>query len=200
MSELRRVFDIDIDVSSKAKRDSYGTRAMIYNKDLERVMPHPSGIYMEPVPIDSVTGLCAFDYEYGNQMGFSKIDILTNSAYDSFLSKEELYEAIEREPDWKLLENTKFVEGLPHIGKHAELVRMVCPKSIEELADILALIRPGKQEYVKFYRKNPALVRKNLYLRPRNGGAYFKKSHAICYAVMIVAVMNKKSVVAGIEF
>lgn len=188
-----RIFDIDIDVNSDCNREDFGTRGMIYNESLGRVLPHPAAVYLEPVPIDDITGLCAFDYEYGDEHGFIKVDMLTNKSYDLFKSKEEVIRAANTEPDWSLMEDEEFVTKLPQLANSAEIIRRIKPKSIQELADVLALIRPAKNHLVNAYIKNPKLVRVNLYRKPINGGAYFKKAHAISYAVMIVAVMNKLS-------
>ena len=186
-----RVFDVDIDVNSSVDRNEYGIRAMIYNKETERVMPHPSGVYLEEVPVDELTGFCAFDYEYGDANGYMKVDILTNKSYDLFRTKEQLLEALEIEPNWDSLMDESFVAKLPHIGTNFEIVRKIKPKNIEELADLVALIRPAKIQYIQSYLTNKASIRRRLYLKPSDGSPYFKKSHAIAYAMMIAAVMNK---------
>lgn len=193
MSEERRIFDVDIDIKSNVSREKFGVRAMVYNKTTSKILPHPSGVYIEPVPVDEKTGLCAFDYEYGNELGFMKVDILSNSSYDMFTSKEDLLYHLNKEPDWDLLKDEEFVKSLPHVGKYHDLLVMMEPTSVEELADILALIRPAKLKYLKQYKDNPKKVRKNLYKRPPDGSAYFKRSHAISYAVMITAIMNKRT-------
>lgn len=188
---MRSIFDVDIDVAPDTDKKLFGTPAMVYNEKTERIAPHPSGVYLEPVPIDKVTGLCAFDYEYGNEHGFMKVDVLNNSVYTEFESKEEVRECLEKEPDWNDFLDEKLVSKLPHIGKHYELVLELKPKSIEDLADILALIRPGKIEFLDEYMEDKIRVRKKLY--KRSSGMYFKKSHAVSYACMIVALLNKRT-------
>jgi len=187
---MRSIFDIDIDVAPKTDKTKYGVPAMIYNEDLKRVAAHPSGVYLEPVPIDPLTNLAAFDYEYGNEKGFMKVDVLNNSVYSEFNSKADVLKCLEIEPDWDYLKDENIVKSLPHIGKHYDLIKKIQPKSVEELADVLALIRPGKIDQIDNYIKDKAKVRKNLY--KRSGGMYFKKSHAISYAVMIVVILNKR--------
>lgn len=198
MSSTRRTFDVDIDVNSNCNRDDYGTRAMVYNEETQRILPHPSGVYLEDVPVDDVTGLCAFDYKYGDDAGFSKVDILTNKSYDLFKSKEDLSRAVQGEVDWKWLMDEEFVSKLPHIANHYDTLVKIQPNSVEELADTIALIRPAKIGLIEQYRKNTPAVRRRLYSRPLDGTAYFKKSHAIAYALMIVAVMNKLKNPSGI--
>lgn len=188
--QIRRSFDVDVDVASNTDRSSIGTRAIVYNEDTKRVLPHPSGVYLETVPIDNLTGNAAFDYKDGDAVGFYKVDILTNTVYDSFSSKEDLLLSAEKEPDWSLLQKPSVVDKLPHLSKHVEFVSEMKPTSVMELADCLALIRPGKIHLIDDYREDKERTRKRLYARPKHG-VYFKKSHAVSYAVMIVAVLNK---------
>lgn len=188
--DVRRAFDIDIDVRSSIDRTLYGTRAIVYNETTKKILPHPSGVYIENVPVDALTGNAAFDYNRGDEVGLYKVDILTNTTYDVFKDKDDLLAHMNIEPDWSLLERQNVVEKLPHIAKHYELVSKVSPRSVIELADCLALIRPGKIHLLDEYLEDAEHVRRRLYLRPREG-IYFKKSHAVSYALMIVCVLNK---------
>lgn len=193
MSNSINMFDIDIDVAPKSctDRSVYGVRAMVYNAEQEKILPHPSGVYLEEVPVDELTGLCAFDHKYGNEGGFIKADILSNSAYDKFNNKAEVMKMAGLEPDWNMLGDRRIVEKLPHIGSHYDELVEVNVRSIDDLADFLALIRPGKLHLVDAYLENKKSIRPQLYKRPANGKPYFKKSHAYSYAMMIIALMNK---------
>lgn len=188
---MRSIFDIDIDTASSTDKSLYGIPAMIYNEEQERIAPHPSGVYLEDVPIDHKTNLCSFDYKYGDDNGFMKVDVLHNSVYDVFTSKEEVLTASEGDIDWSVLSDRSVVESLPHIAKHYDTIQKVKPKSVEDLADVLALIRPGKISLLDSYIKNKKQTRRNLYKRPATG-MYFKKSHAISYALMIKTLIYKK--------
>lgn len=190
----RRVFDIDIDVAPGLDRDKIGTRAMVYNEEQEKILPHPSGVYLEPVPVDELTGLCAFDHKYGDDQGYLKVDILTNTTYGKFQTKSELLQAADKEPDWSLLLNERVVADLPHLPNHMDVLRRLRPQSVEDLADVLAIIRPGKIHLLDAYEANKESVRRELYRRSSNGKPYFKKSHAISYAVMIVAALNQGNI------
>ena len=188
---IRSEFDVDIDVRPDTDRTLYGVRAMVYNEKTEKILPHPSGVYIEDVPVDALTGLCAFDYKYGSEKGFMKIDLLNNTAYEGFKNKEEVLDAVHGDVDWSLLKDPDVVRELPHIGNHFDLVSKVEPKSIEDLADVLALIRPAKKDLVDDYIKDKKRIRRTLYKRPREDLNYFKKSHAVSYAMMIVCCMYK---------
>lgn len=191
MSE-HHVGDIDIDVKSHTVKDQYGVRAMIYDPEKKQIRPHPSGYYVKDnIPVDPESGLASIDFKDAEQKGFQKIDLLTNSSYDMFESKQEILDTLNKEPDWSLLKDEKFVRTLPHIANHFELVSIIEPKSIQELADTLALMRPGKQHLIDSYLEDPDKTRPNLYRKPKKGFR-FKRSHAVAYACMIVCVMNKK--------
>ena len=177
-------FDIDIDVAPNTKKEKYGIKASLYNRDLERFLSHPSGLYINNVPIDPLTGRCAIPYDDPNTDRFFKVDLLTNTTYKNFNSKQEVLNALEANIDWNLLKQRNFVGQLPHLSKHFELVRRVEPSSIDDLADLLALIRPGKQHLIDEYLLDKEIARSKLYQRP-SSGAYFKKSHAYAYALSI---------------
>jgi hypothetical protein len=183
-------FDVDIDVPGHTDKEKFGVRGIIYDRDHKRIQPHPSAHYLDTnIPVDGITGMAAIDYEEAEELGYIKVDLLTNTAYNRFKSKEEVLEALNREPDWDMFLNPKVVEKLPHLARWGEILEELRPRSIEDLADILALIRPGKSGLIHEYKKNKEKVRKILYSKPKKG-MYFKKSHAIAYAAMIVCVLN----------
>lgn len=189
-----KVGDIDIDVKSHTDKDKYGVRAIIYDPEKKEVRPHPSGYYYDDnIPVDKITGNASIDHKEAESLGYQKVDLLTNTAYDSFKTKQEVLDCINREPDWNLLKDESFVKHLPHIGNHFDLVNQISPISIDELADVLALIRPGKKHLLEAYLKNKERTRLNLYRKPKKG-FYFKRSHSIAYSIQIVCLMNKKNV------
>jgi hypothetical protein len=52
---------------------------------------------------------------------------------------------METEPLWDLLLQDDFVNLLFHVNGHGSILRQMVPKSIEELAAVLAMIRPAKR-------------------------------------------------------
>lgn len=196
---MRRLFDVDIDVAPGVDRTTLGVRAMVYNKETEKILPHAAGVYFRDIPVDPLTGNSAIDYETADELGYPKADILNNSAYSMFSTKEEVILFMNMPPKWESLVDPVMVSKLPHIGKHLELIQKIAPTSIIELADCLALIRPGKIHLIDDYLKNKKVTRKNLYVKPKSG-IYFKKSHAISYACMIICVMNKINNPSGVDW
>lgn len=155
------------------------------------LVKHNCGHYFQTIPVDKVTGLAAIPYEEAQVLGYFKIDFLHASVLDTFNSKEEMRELIEREPDWSILQDPAQVLKLFHISKHHEMLAQIKPKSVQQLADCLALIRPGKRHLTRRYLqdKNDLETRRMLYQRSADG-YYFKKSHAISYALTIVLQLH----------
>lgn len=192
MTVVRRTFDVDIDVKGGLDKSMYGVRCAIYDPETEKIRPHPSGVIIEDVPKDPITGMACLDYKECDRLGLYKLDILNNNSYNIFKDQDEMNRYRDMPPDFELLQIENICSQLPHIGKHYDLVMKVKPDSIEMVADVLALMRPGKLHLMDDYmnEKKRAITRDNLYREGQNG-MYFKKSHAISYAVMIVTIMNK---------
>lgn len=192
----RLPFDIDIDVQSSFDKRSYGKPIPIYDEERKRITGHPSGVLIgdDTPDLDPVSGLVPIDYKELDDLGFVKVDLLSNTAYDSYHSKAEIYSLLEREDEipWHKLRSKEYVDSLPHVRGNYLYVSELEPKSIEDLADLLALIRPGKSELIPRYIKEKEVVRKSLYKRPSNGQMFFKKSQAIAYATMVCLLMLKR--------
>lgn len=160
--------------------------SMIKDNDLVK---HPCGYYFQEMPVDPITKLAAIPYEEAEVLGYFKLDFLHLSPLDYVSSKQEIRELIHQEPDWSLLEDERVIVRLFQISKHAELIKLLHPTSIQELADSIALIRPGKKHLIPAYLRNKDGIRPELYKRV-SSGYYFKKSHAISYALTIVLQLH----------
>jgi len=66
-------------------------------------------------------------------------------------------------------------------------VQKLQPKSIEQLAAVLAIIRPAKRQLMY---KDWNEIMKQVWVKPTDGSYFFKKSHAVAYAQAIVVQMN----------
>lgn len=182
--------DIDIDLKSDFKLERVFKNAIpasTVEKDRE-LKRHLVGAYFQKIPKDPISNLAAIPYEEAEELGYLKIDFLNLGLLNSFESRDEVLHFARKEPNWNRLKEKAFVEQLFHISKHYEMVSKVQPTSILELADILALIRPGKTILLDKYLKNKKLARKELYMK--RVASDLRKSHAIAYAVNIVINMN----------
>ena len=138
--------DVDIDLHSSVNASSVfpsAVKASLYKDG--KLTPHPCGLYFQKMPIDPIIGLSAIPYEQAEELGCFKIDFLHVHVYDHFTSRDEITELLKIDPDWGLLEIPSVVASLFQVAKHHELLSQVKPRSILELADCLALIRPQKR-------------------------------------------------------
>lgn len=147
---------------------------------------HPSGVYFQDVPTDPFTGLCSIPYKDSAELGYFKIDFLNNTLYRDVRDEDHLDELVNKEPDWLLLEYREIVKMLVHIGDHFGIVQRIKPKSVDDLAVVLALMRPGKRHLLNLDRETID----NEIWKPNPDGFTFKRAHAIAYAISIVVQMN----------
>lgn len=181
--------DVDIDLRTDfnpRKLFPWPRAALVKNGELS---PHPCGVYPQRIPTDHLTGLASIPYKEAEDLGYIKLDFLHLTVYDHFKSREEIEALIEIEPDWGLLTIPEEQKKLFQLSNHGEILSAIKPKNIEELADVLALIRPGKKQYVKMYNAQKAATRRILYAKDESGYS-FKKSHAIAYAMVIVLQLH----------
>lgn len=151
---------------------------------------HPCGHYLQNMPVDSHTSLAAIPHKEAEQFGFFKFDFLHIWPLDYFSSKSEIRALLRKEPDWTLLEDPAQVAKCFQIGNQSELVTQIKPRSIQEMADCIALIRPGKSRLIQKYLKDKQGTRKELYTREETGPYSFKKGHALAYAHTIVLCLH----------
>lgn len=178
--------DIDIDLGDRERLLSVidHTKASIRKDEIKK---HNTGIYVTDIPYDPINDMSALDYELAEERGYFKLDILNVHVYNQIQDENHLIQLM-RDPDWSLLNNSKFVEQLIHLGNHYNTLRKMPEpvNSIPRLAMFLAVIRPGKKHLIG---KSWNEVAKTIW--DREEGTYtFKKSHAVAYAHLVVVHMN----------
>ncbi len=178
--------DIDIDLGDREKLLSVidHTKASIRKDEIKK---HNTGIYVTDIPYDPINDMSALDYELAEERGYFKLDILNVHVYNQIQDENHLIQLM-RDPDWSLLNNSKFVEQLIHLGNHYNTLRKMPEpvNSIPRLAMFLAVIRPGKKHLIG---RTWNEVAKTIW--DREEGTYtFKKSHAVAYAHLVVVHMN----------
>lgn len=180
--------DIDLDLRPDFNPDSIFDIIHASMNEDGVLRKHPAGVYFQHIPTDKVTELSAIPYKQAEEVGYLKVDMLHLSLLKDFKNKAEIRKLINREPNWKLLEDETIVSQLFHIGNHFDVVKMVKPRSVEALSDILALIRPGKRNLLDAYLKSPEAIRPELYTKRINSD--MRKSHTIPYALLIVLQLH----------
>ena len=124
--------------------------------------------------------------KYGTVAGIiTVIALLAGCAQTRVLNKLE--ELISKEPNWDLLLDEKVVKKLFHIHDHIDILRKLQPRSVEQLAAVLAIIRPAKRQLLE---ETWQQIEQKVWQKPVDGTYYFKKSHAISYAILIVMQLN----------
>ena len=161
------------------------TPATIEKED--KVEKHKTGVYFHAVPEHPVTGHASLDYKKAEDRGYFKIDCLNVNIYKYVSSEQELVELMIQEPDWDMLEDKKTVDQLFHLNGHFSIVSKLKPKTIEQLAAVLAIIRPAKRYLLNQTWQD---IDEHVWEKPADGSYFFKKSHAVAYAQAIVVQMN----------
>jgi len=148
---------------------------------------HNSGVYCTSIPVNPLTGTASFDYKEAEQRGYFKIDFLNVSVYNDVRDEAHLNQLMETEPLWDLLLEDDFTEKLFHVNGHGSILREMKPQSVEQLAAVLAVIRPAKRYLIG---KDWSEIEAEVWQKPDGDEYYFKKAHAIAYAHVIVVQMN----------
>jgi hypothetical protein len=64
---------------------------------------------------------------------------------------------------------------------------MTQPTSVEQLAAVLAMIRPAKRYLIG---KDWETILSEVWIKPENDEFYFKKAHGCSYAMLVIVHMN----------
>jgi hypothetical protein len=179
--------DIDIDFADRSialKKFKHVVAAIEDNCTFKK---HNTGVYCTSVPYNPITGISTINYKDAEARGYFKIDFLNVGVYEGVKDKLHLKKLMETEPLWDLLEQDDFSNLLFHINGHGSILRQMKPKSISQLAAVLAMIRPAKRYLIG---KDWDTVMMEVWTKPTNDEYYFKKAHAIAYSAAIVVQMN----------
>jgi hypothetical protein len=179
--------DIDIDFADRTKALVLFDHVTAAIEDNGTYKKHNTGVYCTSIPYNPITGLSTIDYKQAEDRGYFKIDFLNVGVYEGVKNKEHLKKLLETEPLWDLLLEDEFTQNLFHVNGHGSILRQSKPKSIEELAAVLAMIRPAKRYLIG---KEWSTVMTEIWKKPENDEYYFKKAHAVAYAAAIVVHMN----------
>lgn len=150
-----------------------------------RANKHPSGVYFQNIPVHPIDKMSAYDYIEASEHGFFKIDFLKNSIYEEIKDEAHLDRLLAIEPVWELFENQMILSQLAQVSDQHAILSKFKPKSIEELAICLALVRPGKRYLIN---KPYEQILQEIW-KPTDQ-YYYKKSHSIAYAASIVVQLN----------
>ena len=152
---------------------------------------HNTGVYVQPIPINPLTGYANIDYKTAEDRGYFKIDFLNVSAYQGVRNEDHLVQLLNTEPLWDLLHEKEVCDQLFHVNGYHTLLNALTPKTIEELAMVLAMIRPGKKHLIPICQDQGfQAIKDEIWVKPINDSYTFKKSHGHSYAALIIVQLN----------
>ena len=178
--------DIDIDFADRKKALEVINHRVASRIDAGELKPHNTGIYLQDQSVRAPDLLCEVPYDVDVEGRF-KIDFLNASLYTGVQNRAHLKRLADQEPLWDLLEQDDFVNLLFHVNGHGSILRQMKPTSIEQLAAVLAMIRPAKRYLIG---KDWTTVMNEIWTKPTTDEYFFKKSHATAYAAAVVVQMN----------
>lgn len=176
--------DIDIDFPD---RNTILSKLQHRVARLDSGKKHNTGIYVTEIPSNPVDNLATIDYKTAEERGYFKLDFLNVSIYKDVVNEAHLIRLMEKEPLWQLLEYKEFSDQVFHLNGHSELLTQLKPQSVEQLAAVLAMIRPAKRHLAN---ETWQTINEEVWKKPENNEYYFKKAHAVSYAVAVVVHMN----------
>jgi hypothetical protein len=179
--------DIDIDTADRKRILALFPHTPAAIDRDGRMIKHNTGVYFHRMPADPQTGYATVDHKQAESLGFFKLDILNVGLYRDVVDPDHLDRLIKQEPVWELLEHDEFTNQLFHVNGHGEILRKLKPRSIEQLAAVLAVIRPAKRYLLN---SDWDVIMREVWNRPDNDEYFFKKSHSLAYAAAVVVQMN----------
>jgi hypothetical protein len=179
--------DIDIDFLDRKTALDVLRHIKAARQDTNEMVAHNTGVYFQSIPVDPATNLASIDYKVAEARGYFKIDFLNAGVYKGVLNEAHLDSLMATEPMWSLLDQDEFTDLLFHIKGYGSILRAMKPTTVEELAAVLAMIRPAKKHLIG---RSWDEVMSEVWLKPDNDEYYFKKAHAVAYAMAIIVQMN----------
>jgi DNA polymerase III alpha subunit len=157
---------------------------------LEDGKKHNTGVYCHNIPVNPLTGLASLEYKTAEQRGYFKIDFLNVNAYAGIKDEDHIIELLNTEPIWELLGEKEVCDQLFHVNGYHNLLNELKPTGIVELAMVLAMIRPGKKYLIPVCKEKGFQAIENEIWTKTEDSYFFKKSHSISYASVIVVQLN----------
>lgn len=193
ISKTSELPDIDLDVSRRddalASLSNFAVASQIVDGQL---VPHKNGIYFQKIPIDPITDLAVFEYKCAEEFGYFKVDLIPNHVYDLVESNEEIDRLMDEPVNWNWFKDKRFYENddsayrLTHLSNYHHLCgEMYPPNSVEDVAMLLALIRPRKKYLIGDpWSKIQKVIWKKLDSENQKH-YFFKKSHGVAFALLV---------------
>jgi DNA polymerase III alpha subunit len=151
---------------------------------------HNTGVYCHSIPYNPLTNTASIEYKAAEERGYFKIDFLNVSAYQGVKNEEHLVHLLNTEPLWELLEEKDVCNQLFHVNGYHNLLSELKPKSILDLAKVLAMIRPGKKHLIPICKEQGFQAIDDEIWTKTEDAYFFKKAHSISYASVVAVQLN----------
>lgn len=178
--------DVDIDFADREQILALIPHVVAMQRDGNKQRKHNTGVYFHHAPVNPFTGLATLDYKEAESKGWFKLDCLNVGIFSQFKNNDQIDALLEKQPIWELLEHDEVIKELFHIHNHADIVKKLKPRTVEQLAMVLAIIRPGKRHLLD---RPWHEIEKSVWEKT-DEKYFFKRSHAIAYAMTIILQLN----------
>ncbi len=181
--------DVDIDVFGRDKiLENLGCIYGRIDRKDGKFEKHTTGVYFQNIPRDPTTNIATLGHHIASEYGYFKIDFLNVNMYEGIRDEEHLLSLLDEEPPWDFFDYQEITDQLFHLNGYSHLLQRYKPQSIEDLAMILAIIRPAKA-YLQ--SSNWDRIRKEVWIKDNDENIYqFKRSHGIAYSLAIIVNLN----------
>lgn len=158
------------------------------NRGNDKFEKHVTGVYFQNIPRDPMTNISTVDHKVASTYGYFKIDFLNVNMYSDVRNEAHLLALLDKVPSWEFFEYAEITDQLFHLNGHNKLLMQYKPKSIEDLAMILAIMRPAKS-----YLRNAGWerIKEEVWTKVDGDTSYqFRRCHAIAYSLAIIVNLN----------
>ena len=198
--------DVDLDIvdrESIVELFPTAITASQLSSDKRKLVPHNTGLHFQCLRQDPINSLATFPYDIAEELGYYKIDFIPFHVYENIKNEKQLqrYVDIAESPkfnwDWfsqeRFFNNDESKLRVTHIGNYYDLCQQYPPESVEDIAILIALIRPRKKYMIG---EDWDVIKEFIWQKlpeeetDQAGNYFFKKSHAIGYALAVCVHMQ----------
>lgn len=187
---MARIVSTDVDIDCYGRDKILEGVECVYgriDRANDKFEKHPTGVYFQNIPRDPTTNMSTIDHRIANDYGYFKIDFLNVNMYSGIRSEQHLLELMDKAPPWDFLQYAEISDKLFHLKGYNYLLQRYKPASVEDLAMILAIIRPAKA-YLQNTNWNK--IREEVWDKTADDGYQFKRSHGIAYSLAIIVNLH----------
>jgi hypothetical protein len=185
--------DVDLDLADRDKALALFPTfrlASQFDHKQETLVPHNTGLYAQNIPVDPLNQLSVFPYELAEDFQYYKIDFITNKVYALIENEAELEELVVAPVNWKWFTDNRFFTSkdqdlqLTHLHDYYNICKQYPPKSVEDVAILIAMIRPRKKYLIGETWED---IKEKIWEKlPNETGYFFKKSHAFAFGLLVI--------------